>query len=148
MCPADEVLPIVLSDRAIPYSSTPRLPDLFRRCCGNEEAACADLYRRIARMAAGIVRQSFPNLSRLGQEEAADRARFRIAEAFAVNVHSWTHRPGHFPRCARRRWAFANATAWSRFPIFPYGIVVISLHLRHCNWSPVSSKSAICRPHD
>jgi hypothetical protein len=38
--------------------------------------------------------------------------------------------------------------ACSRFPIFPYGIVVISLHLRYCNWSPVSSKSVICRPHD
>jgi hypothetical protein len=51
-------------------------------------------------------------------------------------------------RFARLRWAFANAMASSKVRSTPYGIVVISLRLRHCNWSPSSSKSAICLPHD
>jgi DNA-directed RNA polymerase specialized sigma24 family protein len=57
------------------------LPDLFRRCQRKEEAACEAIYRWVSRMAVGILARTFSNLSRVEQEEAADRARYRIVEA-------------------------------------------------------------------
>jgi len=63
--------------------------------------------------------------------------------SIVVNVQSWRHPLHHLLRFARLRWAFANLMPCSRFPIVPYGIVVISPHRRHCNWRPTSAKSAL-----
>ena len=78
---------------------------------------------------------------------------FRRLPSLLVNVHSWRlSTPGDTPAVTCRA-APAAAGPWrKRWPgrgsrILPNGIVVIALHLRHCNWSPISSKSAICRPH-
>ena len=60
------------------------LPDLFRRCQRKEEAACEAVYRWISRTAAGILGRDFSNLSRVERDEAADRARYRIAEAMTL----------------------------------------------------------------
>ncbi len=70
------------------------LPDLFRRCQRKEDAACEAVYRWVSRMAVGFLARRFPNLSPVEQEEAADRARYRIVEAMmreqidAVNATS------------------------------------------------------------
>ena len=46
--------------------------------------ACEAVYRWISRTAAGILGRDFSNLSRVERDEAADRARYRIAEAMTL----------------------------------------------------------------
>jgi DNA-directed RNA polymerase specialized sigma24 family protein len=96
-----------LEARALPDQLD--LPDLFRRCQRNEEAACKAVYVWVSSTVAGIVNGRFANLSRVERDEAADRARYQLTQAMLLGQIDAVNAPNNWPLLAYLKEVVENA---------------------------------------